>query len=104
MFATDAAAPERFPIPEPSEEPMPQGGLATGAFSRRVSATPPAESGPSEFTQMFAAPTPAPVAKSAEPKPAPAVKPGKSSLPLVLMLAGLFLLLVIVIVVFALLR
>lgn len=105
MFANDSISSERT-MPEAPQNPMPHGGLATGAFSRSaVPVPPPAEQGPSEFTQMFAAPTAAPAAKPPEPKPAPpAVKSSKSALPLVLILGGLFVLVVIVILVFVLMK
>lgn len=106
MFSTDPAPSESLAAPI-EHAPLPQGGAATGAFSRRVSPQPaePA-SGPSEFTQMFGRPA-APAAKPPEPKPAaapPPVKSEKSYLPLVLILAGLFVLVVILILVFALTR
>jgi hypothetical protein len=84
---------------------MLQGGVATGAFSRRATPPPQAVSGPSEFTQMIASSSPPSQAKAPTPKPAaPAPQVHKSYLPLVLILAGLFLLVVIVIVIFALTR
>lgn len=107
MFATDPRASDNLAMPAAPQAPMPQGGLATGAFSRRAASTPPpVASGPSEFTQMFAAPPQADAALAPAPKPAapPAPKAEKSSLTLILVLAGLFLLVVIVIVVFALTR
>ncbi|MGA2575049.1 MAG: hypothetical protein ABSH24_03395 [Bryobacteraceae bacterium] len=106
IFATEPASSENLVAPAAPQGPLPQGGVATGAFSRRSAPTQPqAGAGPSEFTQMFAAPTPAPAAKAPAPKPAPpAQKADKSYLPLVLILAGLFVLVVIVILVFALTR
>jgi hypothetical protein len=106
MFATEPEASESLAAPAPPPAPLPQGGAATGAFSRRSVPTPPqAPSGPSEFTQMFAARPPATPAKTPTPVPAPpAPKAEKSYLPLILILGGFFLLVVIVIVVFVLMR
>jgi len=108
MFATEPEPSESLAAPAPPPAPLPQGGAATGAFSRRsVPAPPRAPSGPSEFTQMFAAGPPAAPAKTPAPAPAPAPpapKADKSYLPLVLILGGFFLLVVIVILVFVLMR
>jgi hypothetical protein len=107
MFSTEPEASESLAAPAPPPAPLPQGGAATGAFSRRSVPTPPqAPSGPSEFTQMFAARPPALPAKTPAPAPAPAPAPKaeKSYLPLILILGGFFLLVVIVIVVFVLMR
>lgn len=106
MFATNPAASESLAMPAAPQEPLPQGGLATGAFSRRAAPPPPQPGlGPSEFTQMFAARPQAPAATAPAPKPTPpAPKTQKSPLALILVLAGLLLLVVIVIVVFALTR
>jgi len=107
MFSTDPAPSESLAAPV-EQAPLPQGGAATGAFSRRVTAPPPqAASGPSEFTQMFGRPAAAPAPKPPAPKPAappPSSPAQKSYLPLVLILAGLFILVVILIVVFSLTR
>ncbi|HVN06481.1 MAG TPA: hypothetical protein VMT86_18810 [Bryobacteraceae bacterium] len=107
MFSTDPAPAESLAAPV-EQAPLPQGGAATGAFSRRVTSSPaePA-AGPSEFTQMFGPRPAAPAPKPPEPKPAAPPSPPKaekSYLPLVLILAALFVLVVILIVVFALTR
>ena len=106
MFASEPASSEKLAAPAMPQAPLPQGGLATGAFSRRsVPQTPQTGSGPSEFTRMFKAPSPAIASKTPAAKPTlPAPKTDKSYLPLVLILAGLFLLAVIVIAVVALTR
>jgi hypothetical protein len=103
MFDTDLARSEGLTAPAPAA-PLPQGGAATGAFSRHSMQAPPAGSGPSEFTQMFAAHPPA-VAKAPAATPAPpAAKAERSYLPLILILAGLFLVAIVVIAVFVLMR
>ena len=108
MFEREPEPAEGLAVPAPPPAPLPQGGAATGAFSRRsVPAAPRETAGPSEFTQMFAARPPALPAKTPAPAPAPAPAPKaekKSYLPLILILGGLFLLVVVVIVVFALMR
>lgn len=105
MFAADPTPSESLAGPTAPQAPMLQGGVATGAFSRRATPPPQAVSGPSEFTQMIASSSPPSQAKAPTPKPAaPAPQVHKSYLPLVLILAGLFLLVVIVIVIFALTR
>jgi hypothetical protein len=104
MFATEPEPSESLAAPAEPQAPLPQGGAATGAFSRRsLSAPPPAPAGSSEFTQMFAARPPATPAETPAPAPAPpAPKAEKSYLPLILILGGLFLLVVIVVLIFAL--
>jgi len=108
MFSTEPEPSESLAAPAPPPAPLPQGGAATGAFSRRsVPAPPRAPSGPSEFTQMFAAGPPAMPTKTPAPAPAPAPpapNADKSYLPLILILGGFFLLVVIVILVFVLMR
>src|ERR1022692_371568 len=106
MFATDPLPSESIVAPAAPQAPIPQGGIATGAFSGRAPPPPPqGVSEPSEFTQMFASRPPATEAKASAPKPASAApRADKSYLPLVLILAGLLLLVVIVIAVFALTR
>jgi hypothetical protein len=106
MVATDPLPSESIVAPAAPQAPIPQGGIATGAFSGRAPPPPPqGVSEPSEFTQMFASRPPATEAKASAPKPASAApRADKSYLPLVLILAGLLLLVVIVIAVFALTR
>jgi hypothetical protein len=102
MFATDPAPSADLPTPAAPAAPLAQGGLATGAFSRRAASTPPPlAAGPSEFTQMFAAPPPADAALAPPPPPK---KVEKSPMALILVLAGLFLLVVILVLIFALTR
>ncbi len=105
MFAAEAQPSESLVAPVAPQAPLPQGGMATGAFSRRAASPPPSvPSGPSEFTQMFKAPPPAAAPAPAPKATPPAPKAEKSPLTLILVLAGLLLLVVIVIVVFALAR
>jgi hypothetical protein len=100
MFGSEPQAREEMPSPQ-APLPFLQGGAATGAFERR--ATPAAaKAGPSEYTQMFSSPAPAPPQVKAPAAPqsaAAAPPPAKSYLPLVLMLAGLFVVALIVILV-----
>jgi hypothetical protein len=106
IFGPEPPPSDNVTPPPAPQVPLEQGGLATGAFSRRlVPPAPAASSGPSEFTQMFKAPSPPPVAAPKPPtQPVPTqaglgAKASKSYLPLVLILGGLFLLAVIIILV-----
>jgi hypothetical protein len=110
LFEAEPSPTERLAAPAAVEAPLPQGGLATGAFSRDVaSAGPAGPSGPSEFTQ-FALRSPAPVTPAPKQPQPPAgrvpavVKKNQSYLTLILILAGLFLLAVILILVLVLKR
>jgi len=105
IFGPDAPASDSLTQPAAPQVPLPQGGQATGVFSRRpVPPAPEAAPGPGEFTRMFSAPSPPPVSAPKPTQPAPAATPAKSYLPLILILGGLFLLAVILILVFALAR
>jgi len=108
LFESEPEPSEGLAASSPPPAPLPQGGAATGVFSRpSVPAAPQAPSGPSEFTQMFAARPPALPAKTPAPAPAaapPAQAEKKSYLPLILILGGTLLLVVIVILVFLLMR
>lgn len=106
MFGSEVQSSDSLP-PAASQAPIPQGGEATGVFSRPPA--PAAQSGPGEFTQMFGAPSPPKpivVKAQASPAPAPAAPklPKKSNLALILILGGLFLLVVIVVLIFVLTR
>lgn len=105
IFATEPQPSESLAASAPPPTPLPQGGAATGAFSRRsVAPARAADSGPSEFTRMFATPQTAAAAKTPAPMPASPPKADQSYMRLVLILAGLFLLIVVVIAVFAVIK
>ncbi len=95
------------PLPPPAPPPPPPGGSATQAFAIRSAPPPPAapsaevQQGPSEFTQMFAAPRPAAPPSTPAPTPAPPIQKS-SNLPLILGLAGIALIALFVILYFAL--
>ncbi|MFN7993057.1 MAG: hypothetical protein U0Q18_05625 [Bryobacteraceae bacterium] len=103
------SASESSITPASSDQPLPQGGAATGAFSRRnFSPASNAPQGESEFTRIIGTPSPQQPAASPPPAaaaPAPKAPAAKTSYtPLILVLAGLFVLVIILIVVVMLMR